>query len=90
MRTLRISVTIETSWPLNIRFTGEHIVLLTGEGHVPLVEVVLEPVPQSAGVTDVEDSLAVCRRVVRVPLQLEVVFTVRLGRFDTVRPCSKY
>ena len=80
--------TVETSWPLDIRFTGEHVFLLAGEGHVPLVEVVLEPVPLGAGVADVEDGLAVCRGVVLVPLQLQIMFTVGLRRLDAVRPCS--
>ena len=81
-------VTIETSWPLDVIFVGEHVVSLAGEGHVPLVEVVLEPVVLGARATDVENRLPVRWRVVRVPLQLKIVFAVRLRRLDAVRPCS--
>ena len=69
-------VTIETSWPLDVIFVGEHVVSLAGEGHVPLVEVVLEPVVLGARATDVENRLSVRWRVVRVPLQLKIVFAV--------------
>ena len=83
---IKTLVTIETSWPLDVIFVGEHVISLAGEGHVPLVEVVLEPVVLGARATDVENRLPVCWRVVRVPLQLKIVFAVRLRRLDTVRP----
>ena len=77
-------ITIKTCWPLNIRFTGEHVVRLAGEGHVPLVEVVLEPVVGGPSIADIEDGLSVCGGIVRVPLQQQVVLTVRLGWLHTV------
>ena len=80
--------TVQTGRPLNIGLGGERIVQLAGEAHVPGVEVVLEPVVVGARVADVEDGLAVCRGVVLVPLQLQIMFTVGLRRLDAVRPCS--
>ena len=38
-----VVTTIDTGWPLDIGLGGEHVVSLTGESHVPLVEVVFEP-----------------------------------------------
>ena len=41
---ISIITTIDTGRPLDIGLRGEDVVFLAGEGHVPLVEIVLEPV----------------------------------------------
>ena len=60
------------------------------EGHVPLVEAVLEPVVFVPRVADVHHGLPVCGRVVGVPLQQQAVLARRLRRIDTVGPSTFY
>ena len=62
------------------------MIMMTGECEAVPVEVALEPVPLVAGIADVGDGLAVCRGVVGVPHQLQLVLGVRGGRGDAMRP----
>ena len=59
---------------------------MAGEGEVPEVVVVLEPVVGGASIADIENSLAVRGGVVGVPHQLQFVLGWGAGWAHTVRP----
>ena len=88
-------LTVDTGGPGHVRLLGEDIVLETGEGVVPPVEVRLESVEGGSGIAHVQHGLVVGGRGGGVILNLQLggfEGGSGLGRADTVRPweCRDY
>ena len=81
-----MNLTVNTSWPRNIWFFREDIVLLTSETVVPLVEVTLKSVVSCSSITHVHHCLTMSRRSKSIPHKLQFVFGIRSWGFGAMRP----